>query len=283
MIPELNLEKVRHIVESALEEDVGKGDTTTERVVPFDVDCTGVVIAKEEGIIAGMPVAELVFRTVDKRIITKRKLDEGGKVSVGQEIMEISGWARAILCAERVCLNFLTHLSGIATLTRQFVDKVVGYDVTILDTRKTLPGLRILEKYAVCAGGGENYRMGLFGQVLIKDNHLKIQKELGPGYIHRAITSAKKHPDDKIIIEVTTFSEAEEAVNSGADRLLLDNMSLDDIEEIVKNFKGKVQLEVSGGVNLDNVTEIAKTGVDYISIGALTHSAKALDLSLEVK
>lgn len=275
----LDLEKIKPIVESALEEDVGRGDITTERVIPFNIDCTAVIVAKEEGVIAGIPVAELVFKSVDKRLAIKRMVNEGDKVGISQEIMEISGLARAILCAERVALNFLSHLSGIATLTRKFTDIA---DVTILDTRKTIPGMRFLEKYAVTVGGGESHRMGLFDQILIKDNHLKIQKELGPGYIHRAIISARKHPDDKIMIEVTNFGEAEEAVNSGADRLLLDNMSVGDIEEIVRNFKGKVQIEVSGGVNLDNVAEIARTGVDYISIGALTHSAKALDLSLEI-
>lgn len=276
----LDLEKVKPIVESALEEDIGTGDMTTDRVIPVDVECKAVIIAKAEGIICGLPVAELVFHSLDKRLVINRKVDEGSRVREGQEIMEISGWARAILCAERVALNFLGHLSGIATLTRRFVDKA---GVTILDTRKTIPGMRLLEKYAVSVGGGENHRMGLFDMVLIKDNHLKIQKELGPGYIHRAISSVKKKPDGKVEIEVGSIEEAEEAIEAGADILLLDNMGLDDIGEVVRQFHGKVLFEVSGGVTLENVADIAKTGIDYISIGALTHSAPALDLSLEVK
>lgn len=277
---ELDLEKVRTIVEIALEEDLGRGDITTDRVIPVDVECTGVITAKQEGVICGLPVAELVFHAVDMRLIINRKVNEGDLVIPGQEILEISGWARAILCAERVALNFLSHLSGVAALTRQFVGRS---EAVILDTRKTIPGMRALEKYAVKVGGGENHRMGLYDMILIKDNHLKIQKELGPGYIHRAVNSAKKGPGDKVEIEVETIEEAEEAVNAGADILLLDNMGIEDIAEAVRRFHGKALLEVSGGVTLENVSEIAETGVDYISIGALTHSAPALDLSLEIK
>lgn len=279
----LNLEDIRPIVERALEEDLGTGDITTDRVIPVDIEATGVIIAKANGVICGLPVAELVFHSVDKRLVVKRNVSEGDIISVGQEVMEVSGWARAILCAERVVLNFLGHLSGIATLTRRFVDRVKGYGVTILDTRKTIPGLRLLEKYAVTIGGGENHRMGLYDMVLIKDNHLKIQKELGPGYIRRAISSVKKRSEDKVEIEVENFEEAQEAVEGGADILLLDNMSLDDICEVVKQFHGKVLFEVSGGVTLENIEDIAKTGVDYISIGAITHSAPSLDLSLEIR
>lgn len=279
MIPELDIEKIRPIVENALEEDIGTGDITTDRVIPVDMEACGVIIAKAEGVVCGLPVAELVFHSVDKRLAIERKVAEGDVVGVGQEILGISGWARAILCAERVALNFLGHLSGVATLTRRFVDKS---KVTILDTRKTIPGMRLLEKYAVTVGGGENHRMGLYDMILIKDNHLKIQKELGPGYIQRAISSVKKRPDDKVEMEVGSIEEAQEAVNAGVDILLLDNMSVDDISEVVRQFHGKVLLEVSGGVTLENIEDIAKTGVDYISIGALTHSATALDVSLEV-
>lgn len=276
----LDLENIKPIVERALEEDLGSGDITTDRVVPVDVEATGVIVAKAQGVICGLPVAELVFHSVDKRLAINRKVNEGDLVIAGQEILEVSGWARAILCAERVALNFLGHLSGIAALTKQFVERS---NAVILDTRKTIPGLRVLEKYAVTVGGGENHRMGLYDMILIKDNHLKIQKELGPGYIHRAVSSVKKGPNDKVEIEVENLEEAEEAVNAGADILLLDNMSVDDIGEAVRRFHGKVLLEVSGGITLENVEEIAKTGVDYISIGAITHSAPALDLSLEIR
>lgn len=282
MIPELDLEKVRPVVENALEEDIGSGDITTNRVIPADIECTGSIIAKNDGVVAGLSVAELVFHTLDKRIKVAKKVKDGDAILSGQAVIDVSGWARAILSAERVTLNFLAHLSGIATLTRQFVDKVKGYNAAILDTRKTMPGLRYLEKYAVCAGGGENHRTGLYSQVLIKDNHLKIQKELGPGYIYRAITAAKK-PGEKIEIEVESLEEAQEAVTAGVDILMLDNMSLDDMREVVERFRGQVLFEVSGGVNLDNIVEIAKLGVDYISIGALTHSAPAQDFSLDIK
>lgn len=282
MITELDLEKVKPIVEMALEEDIGAGDITTESVIPVDMECNGTIVANEDGVVAGLPVAELVFHSLDKRIKIKRLVNEGDFVGKGQGVMEVSGWARAILSAERVAINFLSHLSGIATLTKEFVDKVKGSNAVILDTRKTMPGLRILEKYAVCAGGGENHRMGLFSQILIKDNHLKIQKELGPGYIHRAVTSAKKKKGVKIEVEVETLEEARDAIDVGVDILMLDNMGVEDIREVVKLVDGKVLLEVSGGVTLDNVGEIAKAGVDYISIGALTHSAPAHDFSLDI-
>ena len=282
MIPELNLEKVRQIVEMALEEDVGTGDITSQRVIPPQLDCTAAITAKRDGVIAGLPVAKIVFHTVDKRLKIEEEVSEGDYVKAGTVIMSISGWARSILCAERVALNLLGHLSGVATLTKEFVDKVKKYNVTILDTRKTLPGLRFLKKYAVCVGGGSSHRMGLYDQVLIKDTHLKIQNGLGAGFIHRALTQSRKDPNEKIEIEVQSLEEAQEAVSSGADILMLDNMSLDDIHEAVERFHGKVILEVSGGVSLSNVEDIAKTGIDYISVGALTHSPPQLDLSLKI-
>jgi nicotinate-nucleotide pyrophosphorylase (carboxylating) len=282
MIPELNLEEIRPIVENALQEDIGAGDITTEKVIPADIECSGAIVAKADGVVAGLPVAEFVFHSLDKRIKLARKVQEGDVVNAGQVVMDVSGWARAVLSAERTTLNFLSHLSGIATLTKEFVDKVKDYNVAILDTRKTMPGLRILEKYAVCAGGGENHRMGLYSQILIKDNHLKIQKELGAGYIHRAIVSAKKNYSGKVEIEVESMEEAEDAISAGVDILMLDNMSIDDIHEVVNRFRGKVLFEVSGGVNLQNVQDIAKAGVNFISIGALTHSAPSHDFSLDI-
>jgi len=283
VMEQLDLEKVKAVIEMALQEDIGEGDITTESVIPAGIECTAVIFAKAPGIIAGLPVAEQVFRAVDKRLLMDRKVSEGAVVAAGREVLEISGWARSILCAERVALNFLGHLSGISTLTRRFVDQVKDDNAVILDTRKTLPGLRYLKKYAVRVGGGENHRLGLFDQILIKDNHLKIQKELGPGYIHRSINRARKRFKDRIEIEVQNMEEAEESVAGGADVLLLDNMSVADIDAVTRRFSGKVILEVSGGVTLDNVAEIAQTGVDYISVGALTHSPPLLDLSLKVK
>jgi nicotinate-nucleotide pyrophosphorylase (carboxylating) len=282
MIPELDLEKVKPIIENALIEDIGPGDLTTDRVIPPELECNGVIVAKADGIVAGLPVAELTFQCVDKRLYLKRRVREGDFVNKGTVVMEVSGWARAILSAERTTLNFLSHLSGVATLTGEFVQKVKDYNTIILDTRKTMPGLRILEKYAVCVGGGENHRIGLYSQILIKDNHLKIQKELGAGYIHRAIAAARKNYFGKVEIEVESMEEAEEAVSAGVDILMLDNMNVNEIHEVVERFRGKTLFEVSGGVNLDNVVEIAKAGVNFISIGALTHSAPSHDFSLDI-
>lgn len=276
MVPELNLEKVRPIVETALAEDIGSGDITTEKIIPADAEATAYIVAKEPGVVAGLPVAELVF----KPIRVKRVVSEGDSISAGQTLMEINGFARAILTGERVALNFLSYLSGIATSTRKFVDKVKDYGVSILDTRKTVPGMRLLEKYAVVVGGGENHRTGLFDQILIKDNHLKVLERFGADFIYRAV---KGFIGNKVEIEVETPEEAKEAVEAGADILLLDNMQIEDIEYVAKRFKGKVILEVSGDVNLDNVTEIAQTGIDCISIGALTHSVPSLDMTLEIE
>lgn len=275
MVPELDLSRIKHIVEEALEEDIGSGDITTDKIIPADTEAAGYIIAKEPGVIAGLPVAELVFKPLN----VKRIVNEGDSVFTGQTVLEINGSARAILRSERAALNFLSYLSGIATSSRKFVDKVKDYGVSILDTRKTVPGMRYLEKYAVVVGGGENHRAGLYDQVLIKDNHLKILEKFGADYIHRAV---KAFSCEKVEIEVQNVEQAEEAVTAGADILLLDNMNIEDIREVVRQFKGKVLLEVSGSVNLDNVAEIAMAGIDCISIGALTHSAPGLDLALEI-
>ena len=282
MVPELNLEKVRAIVAQALAEDVGSGDITTERVIPPELEITGVIEARKQGIVAGVAVAEIVFQTMDKRLEIKKMVKEGGEVSSGQEVITVTGSAQAILTAERTALNFLSFLSGIATFTNQFIDKVKDYQVTILDTRKNIPNMRFLEKYAVAVGGGTNHRFGLYDQVLIKDNHLKIQQQLGSGYIHRTVTASRKSAAERIEIEVHNLDQAREAAESGADILLLDNMSIADIVDVVKELRGKIPLEVSGGVNLENIAAIAQTGVDYISIGAITHSAPALDMALEI-
>lgn len=279
----IDLEKVRMIVAQALAEDVGSGDITTERVIPADIDITGVIEARNQGVVAGLPVAEIVFQTMDKRLAVKKMVKEGDMVNQGQEIFFVSGSAQAILTAERTALNFLSFLSGIATFTRQFVDRVKDYQVIILDTRKNIPNMRFLEKYAVSVGGGTNHRFGLYDQVLIKDNHLKILQQLGSGYIHRAVSVSRKNARERIEIEVHNLAQAQSAAASGADVLLLDNMSIEDIREVVNELQGKIPLEVSGGVNLDNIVEIAETGVDYISIGAITHSAPALDMALEIR
>lgn len=276
MIPELDIEKARKVVENALEEDVGRGDITTNKIVSQDTESTGCVIARQGGVVAGLPLVDLIYEGLE----VKRKVNEGDMIEANEEIIEINGRASSMLIGERVALNFLCHLSGIATLTRKFVDKVKDYEVAILDTRKTLPGLRALEKYAVTVGGGENHRFGLYDRVLVKDNHLKILQRFGPDFIYRAV---KKFPAEKVEIEVQSKEEAEAAVEAGADILLMDNMSIEDMREITDQFKNRVLLEASGGVTLDNVVEIARIGVEYISIGSLTLSAPALDMSFEVR
>ena len=214
----------------------------------------------------------------------KRLVEDGDLVEIRQRVAELTGPARAILTGERVALNFLQRLSGIATLTREFVEAVTGTKTKILDTRKTTPTLRALEKYAVAVGGGQNHRLGLFDAVMIKDNHRVILARLGPQALGDAVVAARKlHPEAPIIIEADTVEQVEEALTAGADHILLDNMTLDELREAVALVAGRAKTEASGGVRLANAADIAATGVDYISVGALTHSARAVDFSLEIE
>ena len=288
----------KEILNLALKEDIGKGDVTTAALFPGPIRITAKILAKEKGIICGIPVVEKVFKALDKRIAVIKKVRDGGRVRAGQTICIVKGDARGILTGERLALNFLGRLSGIATLTRKYVERSRPYKVKIMDTRKTTPGLRGLEKYAVKAGGGSNHRMGLFDQVLIKDNHIKV-------YSVEFMVYGKKKPslsriiEDirekikkgmKIEIEVENLKQFEEVLKAKPDIIMLDNMSIADIKKAVTiknnlstiNYKLSTKLEASGGITINNVRNIAKTGVDMISIGALTHSAKSLDLSLEV-
>jgi nicotinate-nucleotide pyrophosphorylase (carboxylating) len=272
------------MISLALTEDLGSGDITTEAIVPEDAAVKGSILARAGGVIAGVDVVKLTFATADPAIVFERKTKDGEAVKPDQEICRISGPARGILVAERTALNFLQRLSGIASMTRTFVDAVSGTNTTILDTRKTTPGLRILEKYAVSVGGGGNHRFGLFDMFLIKDNHLKIS----PGIDHAVKQARAANADIAVEVEVTTIDELKEACASGADRVMLDNMTLDQVREscdIVKNFPvgQRPKVEVSGGVTLETVREYALCGVDYISVGGLTHSAPALDMSLELE
>jgi len=269
----MSKKQIQNIIKQALKEDVGQGDITTLAIVPKEAKAKGRVIAKEKGVIAGLKVAELVFKQIDKRIKFKAKVENGAKVKSGKVVAEISGPARGILTGERVALNFLQRLSGIATLTRKF--KIQSPKSKILDTRKTTPGLRAFEKCAVRCGGGVNHRMGLYDAILIKDNHIAI----GRG-IKRAVEGVRRV---KKIIEVETkgLKQVKEAIEVGVDRILLDNMNIKTLRKAVKLCKkAGIKTEASGGVNLKTIRAIAKTGVDYISVGALTHSAKALDISL---
>jgi quinolinate synthase len=265
------------LIELALAEDIGPGDVTSDSVLPGDLILDGRIIAKKAGVIAGLPVAGAVFRRVDPALRFTARLPDGARVRPGDVVAEVSGPARAMLAAERTALNFLQRLSGIATLTRAFVDAVAGSGATILDTRKTHPGYRVLEKYAVRMGGGQNHRMGLYDMVMIKDNHID-----AAGSLSAAVERARAaHPDLPIEVEVRSLDELRQALPLGVDRILLDNMDLEQMRAAVELVGGQTPLEASGGVTLENVAAIAATGVDYISVGALTHSAPALDLSME--
>jgi nicotinate-nucleotide pyrophosphorylase (carboxylating) len=276
--------ELARMVRVALAEDVGAGDITTRRLFPRAVRANAVILAKQPAIIAGLPAARAVFHAVDKTVRFRARVREGARVEQGTIVATLSGDGRSILTGERVALNFLQHLSGVATLTRRFVDAVRGTRAVILDTRKTTPGLRLLEKYAVRLGGGRNHRLNLGNGILIKDNHIALAGGLQSAVraATRGIGRARRRPPHPIEVETTTLDEVQEAVAAGGDIILLDNMPVATIKEAVLLIGTRANTEVSGGVHLQNVREIAATGVDAISIGALTHSAPAVDLSLEV-
>jgi nicotinate-nucleotide pyrophosphorylase (carboxylating) len=268
------------IVRAALLEDIGRGgDLTTEAIVEPNREATAQVIARSSGIIAGVSVAVLAFRLLEERIDAAILTGDGERIEAGGVVAEIAGSARAILTAERTALNFLSHLSGIATATRALVDLVAGTRAKIADTRKTTPGLRALERYAVACGGGTNHRFGLDDGILIKDNHLALA-----GSIRAAVADARARAGHmvKIEIEVDTLEQLDEALAEPIDAVLLDNMKPAMLAEAVRVVDGRVLVEASGGVDESNVLEIARTGVDVISVGRLTHSAPALDVSLEM-
>jgi L-aspartate oxidase/nicotinate-nucleotide pyrophosphorylase len=270
--------RIRSIVDRALEEDIGSGDPSAA-LFPDSAQARAVILAKQAGVVAGLQVAEMVFRKLDAGLAWNPCKQDGERVREGETVAELSGNLRAILTGERTALNFLQRMSGIATLTNRFVEAVAGMRTKILDTRKTAPGLRILDKYAVRAGGGFNHRLGLYDGVLLKDNHVR-----AAGGIEQAVRAVREHvpPGQKIEVEVTQTAEVEEALRAGAEIVLLDNMSVMEMKKAVQWIQGRALVEASGGVTLENVRQIAATGVDWISVGALTHSVKALDLSLEV-
>jgi len=266
------------LIEAALKEDMPQGDITSESVIPSDSESEAIILAKEEGVLAGIDVAERVFYKIDPSVVFEKKLNDGQRFRNGQTLATIQGRSISLLKGERTALNFLQRMSGIATTTQNFVQALQGTKTKILDTRKTTPGLRSLEKYAVKMGGGENHRFNLSEMVLIKDNHLRIV-----GSISQAVKHAKERikPGVRVEVEATSLEEVQEAVQSGADMIMLDNMSKDAMKEVVKWVKGKVPLEVSGKVSLRRVKEIASLGVDFISVGSLTHSYKSVDISVE--
>ena len=261
----------------ALEEDVGSGDVTTAAIVPAGAVLRGNIVAKQAGVIAGLDVAEQVFQLLEKRIEFDALAGEGSVVESNTTLAKLSGSARALLTGERTALNFLNRMSGIATLTRKFVDAVAHTQATILDTRKTAPGLRTLDKLAVIRGGGRNHRIGLYDMILIKDNHIDFAGSLEEA-VARVRTSGTSL---EVEVEARTLADVQTALKLGVDRILLDNMSVELIREAVQLSAGRARLEASGNINLENVRNIAETGVDFISVGALTHSAKSFDASLE--
>ncbi|HEU4760018.1 MAG TPA: carboxylating nicotinate-nucleotide diphosphorylase [Dehalococcoidia bacterium] len=282
---------LRDLVEAALREDRADADVTTAALVPPDQRGRGVILAKAEGVLAGLPVAQAVFAAVDPSLAWRPLKRDGDAVSPGDTVAALEGALSSILRGERVALNFLTHLSGVATATAAVVRALQGTGCRLRDTRKTIPGLRALEKYAVRMGGGTNHRLHLADGVLIKDNHLAALRARGLGIAH-AVRLAREAlarlgtPNLRVEIEVTTVEEARQALDAAADELLLDNMPLDAMREVVAQAATRDPrplLEASGGITLDNARRVAQTGVDFISMGAITHSAKALDLSLEVE
>ncbi|KPL15325.1 hypothetical protein AMJ74_01710 [candidate division WOR_3 bacterium SM1_77] len=269
------------IIKSALREDIGRGDMTTDAVVPENDRALGVIFSKGDGILCGVDIAQMVFKQLEPAIDFQKQLDDGSALSPGITIAIIIGKASACLKGERTALNFLQHLSGIATLTRKFVDATKG-NIKVLDTRKTAPGLRIMEKYAVRVGGGSNHRFGLYDMVMIKDNHIQIA-----GSITEAVNRVRERKRKVFIeVEVKTLAELKEAIAAKVNRIMLDNMGRNLIAQAVDMIHATTQgieIEVSGGVNLDNIGDVAESGADFASIGALTHSAKALDIALKMK
>jgi nicotinate-nucleotide pyrophosphorylase (carboxylating) len=262
---------------AALAEDVGEGDVTTDTIVEADADGSAELLVKEPGVVCGLGIVEAVFRALDPDLVVEMLVAEGTVVESRTAVVRVSGSLRAILTGERTALNFLGRLSGIATLARRYVDEVDGTGVAILDTRKTTPGLRVLEKHAVAVGGGRNHRFALDDGVLIKDNHLRSAES-----IRNAVERTRAATHLPVEVECDTLDQVSEALAAGADAILLDNMSADVLRAAVSLANGRARLEASGGVTLENVRAIAETGVDEISVGALTHSARSLDVSLEL-
>ncbi len=266
------------IIDAALREDMPQGDITSENIIAVDSRFRAIILAKENGILAGLDVARRVFEKIDPGVEFKKEKNDGQKFRDGETLAVLQGASISLLKGERTALNFLQRMSGIATTTGMFVQALEGTETKILDTRKTTPGLRSLEKYAVKMGGGQNHRQNLSEMVLIKDNHLKLV-----GSISEAVKRAKERiaPGIKVEVEATCLAEVQEAVRGGADMVMLDNMRIDKMKEVIKWVGGKVPLEASGSVTLEKIKEIAALGIDFISVGSLTHSYKSVDISME--
>ncbi len=270
---------LKKLIATALAEDLGPGDVTSEATIPRESVSVAVMLAKQDLVLAGIDFSRAVFHHLDPDIQFTSLVMDGDRIGAGTEIAKLSGNTRALLAGERVALNLLQHLSGIATLTAKYVERVKGLKVQVLDTRKTIPGLRLLEKYAVRMGGGSNHRMGLYDGVLIKDNHIKAS-----GSITKAVESARQHCQRllKVEVETRTLEEVREALAAKADIIMLDNMRSDLMREAVQLIGGRALIEASGNVTLETIRAIAETGVDSISSGSLTHSAPAADISMKI-
>lgn len=280
MMNKKELESAENLIKLAFEEDVFTGDITTNNLIPSESRKKAFMIAKVEGVIAGLQVAEMVFRKLDPDLQWEPVVQDGSWVNKNDVIVRFEATYRALLTAERTALNFFQRMSGIATLSAKYTEAVKDYKTVILDTRKTLPGFRLLDKYSVKTGGASNHRIGLFDMVMIKDNHIDIA-----GGISKAVNQIKgKIPADiKIEVETTTLEQVQEALNSGVDIIMLDNMDNDTMAKAVQMINGKAKVEASGNMTLERLKEVAATGVDYISIGALTHSVQAMDISQRIE
>ncbi len=269
---------LERLIAAALDEDIGTGDITTDTIIDDALFAFGIIRVKENAVVAGLMVAGQVFTRIDPRVRFTCMVQDGESVKSGKILVNVTGRASSLLKAERTALNFLMRLSGIATLTRLYVQELAGTDTVLLDTRKTTPGLRIVEKYAVRAGGGTNHRFGLFDGILIKDNHIK-----AAGNIKKAVKHIQRiKPYHKVEVEVKDMKELKEAITAGADIVLLDNMDLKKLEQALSLARGKVLTEVSGNITLGNIKAVAGLGPDFISTGAITHSARAIDISMKL-
>lgn len=278
----LTAEEIQNAVAAALNEDIGSGDATTLATIPEEAQASALMRSRQPLVVAGLWFAEAAFRTAGGQVRLEPHVEDGARLSCGDSLLRVSGDARGLLSAERVALNFVQRLSGVATLTAAFVDAVKGTSARILDTRKTTPGWRRFEKYAVARGGGTNHRVGLFDMVMIKDNHLAALRDARPNAIVAGVRRAReKFPDLKVEVEADTLEQVEQAVAAGADFVLLDNMELDDLRRAVQLVGGRAKTEASGGVSLSTVRGVAETGVDFISVGGITHSAPAVDIGLD--
>ncbi len=273
---------VAELVRTALLEDVGSGDVTSLATIPEEACGPAWMVARESMVVSGLALAEEAFRQCDASVSVQLKCKDGQRLERGEVLLEVEGSTRAVLAGERVALNFLQRLSGVATMTARYVQALEGTSTQLLDTRKTTPGWRVLEKYAVRCGGGRNHRHGLYDMVLVKDNHLAALSGEKPNAVTAAVRRARAaYPHLRVEIEADTLEQARQAVEAGADVVLLDNMSLEQLRSAVVEFKGRTQLEASGGVTLDTLHAIGETGVDFVSVGAITHSARAVDIGLD--